>query len=80
MIIENFGDLIIGPIGHPWVTWGPGVPPGVWEPQATPEAVDKSTGVVFHAELEFQVQNGPNIVKNQIFVKKSFFLKKFDFL
>ena len=41
----------------------PGGPRGAWEPRGSPEALDKSPGVVFHAEFEFRVKTTQNITK-----------------
>ena len=45
---------------------------GAREPQATPEAINKSPGVVFHAEFEFRVKTSEymdQMMKNTDFMK-----------
>ena len=63
--------------GGPWgAPGGPGAPGHPGAPRGTPEAINKSPGVVIHAEFDFQDKTSQYIVK---MMKNIHFFKYFEF-
>ena len=64
-----------------WESLKPAPLRGGREPQGSPEALDKSPGVVFHAEFDFQVKTSQymvKMIKNTDFIKKQKQKNKID--
>ena len=73
--------IISTQIPQPWASLGPWGAQGLQELRGYLEALDKSPGVVFHAEFDFQVKTSQNIAKimtNTLFSKFSFFVEIFE--